>query len=160
MPADIENILERLSRSKFRGRFCLKAKDKDYVRQKGLKTIRRHAEDFIAKRIAPARISNDGRQTPMKGHPVFVAQHATACCCRQCISKWHGFMPGTELTAEQQKYLTDVIMRWIEIQNQSPYAAPSPVDIIPKRREKPRTPVSGDSRRQKNRQYPTENLLI
>ncbi len=25
----------------------------------------------------------------MKGHPVFVAQHATATCCRECIRKWH-----------------------------------------------------------------------
>lgn len=38
--------------------------------------IRQHAQDFIAKREAPAFIPNDGKQTPMKGHPVFIAQHS------------------------------------------------------------------------------------
>ena len=37
--------------------------------------IRQHAEDFISKREAPAYIANDGKQTPMRGHPVFIAQH-------------------------------------------------------------------------------------
>ena len=72
--------------------------------------------DFIAKRIAPADISNDGKQTPMRGHPVFTAQHATATCCRGCINKWHKFPKGAQLTKEQQKYLVDLIMQWIKRQ--------------------------------------------
>ena len=67
----------------------MKQKDIDYINEKGLDTIRKHAEDFIAKREAPAYIPNDGKQTPMRGHPVFIAQHATATCCRECIRKWH-----------------------------------------------------------------------
>ena len=43
----------------------------------------------IIKRIAPKEPLNDGKQTPMKGHPVFIAQHATATCCRECTRKWH-----------------------------------------------------------------------
>lgn len=70
--------------------------------------------DFIAKREAPAVIPNDGKQTPMRGHPVFIAQHATATCCRECIRKWHKLQPGRELSAIQQEYLVDVIMTWIE----------------------------------------------
>jgi hypothetical protein len=77
-------------------------------------TIREHARDFIAKRQAPAYIPNDGRQTPTKGHPVFIAQHATATCCRECIRKWHKLQPGKELSPIQQEYLVDVIMTWIE----------------------------------------------
>ena len=80
----------------------------------GIYTIRRHAEDFIAKREAPAVIPNDGKQTPMRGHPVFIAQHATATCCRGCIYKWHKMRPGKELSKVQQEYLVDVIMTWIE----------------------------------------------
>ena len=76
-------------------------------------TIREHARDFIAKRESPAVIPNDGKQTPMKGHPVFVAQHATATCCRGCICKWHKIQPGRELNEAQQEYLVDVIMTWI-----------------------------------------------
>ena len=70
-------------------------------------TIREHARDFIAKKEAPAVILNDGKQTPMKGHPVFIAQHATATCCRQCIQKWHKMRPGRVLNHIQQEYLVD-----------------------------------------------------
>ena len=82
-------LFERLDNSRFRSSFHLKQKDIDYINEKGLDTIRQHAKDFIAKREAPAYIANDGKQTPMKGHPVFIAQHATATCCRECIRKWH-----------------------------------------------------------------------
>lgn len=56
-------------------------------------TIRSHASDFVRTRLAPAQIPNDGKQTPMRGHPVFLAQHATGCCCRGCLYKWHR-IPG------------------------------------------------------------------
>lgn len=111
-----EDIFDRLSRSKFRSRFCLKLKDKDYLRQKGREVIRRHAEEFIAARVAPATIPNDGKQTPMKGHPVFIAQHATACCCRGCIRKWHKFPEAVPLNNEQQQYLVGLIMKWLQKQ--------------------------------------------
>lgn len=111
-----EHILEKLKKSKFRSRFKLSKKDRVYIESKGLETIRQHAKDFIKKRIAPAVIENDGKQTPLRNHPVFVAQHATACCCRGCIKKWHGFETGTELSYEQQEYLTGIIMEWIKTQ--------------------------------------------
>ena len=82
-------LFERLGNSRFRSSFHLKQKDIDYINEKGLDTIRKHAEDFIAKREAPAYIPNDGKQTPMRGHPVFIAQHATATCCLECTRKWH-----------------------------------------------------------------------
>ena len=52
-------LFERLSNSKFRSSFHLKQKDIDYINEKGLETIKKHAEDFIAKREAPAFIPND-----------------------------------------------------------------------------------------------------
>ena len=107
-------MLVRLSRSNFRSRFHLKAQDKQYIRDKGWNTIADHAADFVSKRLAPAVPKSDGKQTPMRGHPVFVAQHATATCCRECIRKWHTFAPGVELGPRQQEYLVDVIMTWIE----------------------------------------------
>ena len=108
-----EYLFERLGNSKFRSSFKKKKKDIDYINEKGLDTIKQHAEDFIAKREAPAFIPNDGKQTPMKGHPVFIAQHATATCCRKCIRKWHKMRPGRQLSKVQQDYLVDVIMTWI-----------------------------------------------
>ena len=107
-------LFERLDNSKFRSSFHLKQKDIDYINEKGLDTIRQHAKDFIAKREAPAYIANDGKQTPMRGHTVFIAQHATATCCRECIRKWHKIQPGKELSQVQQDYLVDVIMTWIQ----------------------------------------------
>lgn len=111
-----DELFERLSKSEFRSRFKLKEKDRLYLDKKGFETIKLHAGDFIAKRIAPAEIPNDGKQTPTKGHPVFTAQHATACCCRGCINKWHKFPKGVQLTSEQQEYLVNVIMEWIKRQ--------------------------------------------
>ena len=109
-----KQLFEHLEASMFRSSFHLKQKDIDYINEKGLDVIRQHAQDFIAKREAPAFIPNDGKQTPMKGHPVFIAQHATATCCRECIRKWHKMLPGRELSQVQQDYLVDVIMTWIE----------------------------------------------
>ena len=85
----INNQLQALSKSKFRSGFKLKEKEKEYIKEKGMDTIESHAYDFITKRLAPKEIINDGKQTPMKGHPVFIAQHATATCCRGCLYKWH-----------------------------------------------------------------------
>ena len=109
-------ILDRLLKSKFRNSFRLKQKDIDYINQKGLDTIKKHAQDFISKRVAPAYVANDGKQTPMRGHPVFIAQHATATCCRKCINKWHNFPIGTQLTQQQQDYIVELIMKWIKQQ--------------------------------------------
>ena len=113
---DFTQLFERLSKSAFRSRFHLSKSDKEYIAQKGLATIRQHAEDFVAKRLAPACIPNDGKQTPMKGHPVFLAQHATGCCCRGCFYKWHHIAAGRWLTKTEQQYAVAVLMAWIEKQ--------------------------------------------
>ena len=111
---DFKDLFDRLSKSNFRSRFTLSARDKEYIAEKGLTIIRKHAEDFVAKRLAPAVIRNDGKQTPMKGHPVFIAQHATGCCCRGCFSKWHHIPAGRQLTREEQQYAVAVLMAWIQ----------------------------------------------
>ncbi len=87
--------------------------DKQYIREKGWNTIADHAADFVSKRLAPAAPKNDGKQTPMRGHPVFIAQHATACCCRGCLAKWHGIPQGVPLSAEQQVYIVGMLMSWM-----------------------------------------------
>lgn len=118
LPADVESLFVRLDESEFRSRFHLNARDKAYISEHGLDTIRHHAEDFIAKRLAPAVIPNDGKQTPMKHvHPVFIAQHHCACCCRNCLEKWHHISKGRQLTLPEQQYVVDVLMTWIEKEN-------------------------------------------
>ena len=110
----IDEALQKLGRSSFRARFHLSKKDKRYIDETGLETVRRHAEDFVKTRLAPAVILNDGKQTPMKGHPVFVAQHACACCCRGCLNKWYEVPKNKELTAVQQQKIVNLLMAWIE----------------------------------------------
>ena len=113
---DLTDLFERLAKSDFRSKFHLSNKDKEYIEEKGLATIRKHAEDFVAKRLAPVYIPNDGKQTPMRGHPVFLAQHATGCCCRGCFAKRHHIPAGRQLTNEEQQYAVAVLMAWIEKQ--------------------------------------------
>ena len=109
----IRDALTALQKSAFRSRFHLSPKERAYVEEKGMETIRSHAEDFVRTRLAPAVIENDGKQTPMRGHPVFVAQYACACCCRGCLSKWYHIPPGVELTKAQQQGIVDLLMAWI-----------------------------------------------
>ena len=111
---NLEDLFERLSQSKFRSGFHLKEKDKKYVLDKGGDKIREHARDFVSQRLAPAVIPNDGKQTPMKGHPIFIAQHATACCCRGCLYKWYRVERNVALTPVQQQKIVKLIMAWIE----------------------------------------------
>lgn len=106
--------LYKLSKSKFRSSFHLKDKDKDYVRNKGMDVIRNHACDFVKEKLAPAFPKNDGKQTPMKGHPVFIAQHACGCCCRGCLNKWYKVPKGVALTPLQQEKIVNLLMSWIE----------------------------------------------
>ncbi len=108
-----KEALERLQKSTFRAKFHLSEKERSYAVTKGPEVIRQHARDFVQQRLAPAEIPNDGRQTPMRGHPVFVAQHACACCCRGCLEKWYRIPRGVALTEEQQEGIVRLLMAWV-----------------------------------------------
>ena len=100
--ATIEETFMRLEKSDFRKKFHLSLKDKDYIMEKGVDTIREHTVDFVRTRLAPANISNDGKQ------------HACACCCRGCLFKWYKVPQGRELTEEEQRRIVNLLMAWIE----------------------------------------------
>lgn len=110
---DVQEVLFRLSHSPFRSRIHLQEKELDYLQRKGMSEVLKHAAEFIEKRLAPASPMNDGKQTPWHNHPVFVAQHATATCCRGCLQKWHQIPTGRALTAEEQHYIVEVIGKWL-----------------------------------------------
>lgn len=112
----LDDLFARLARSTFRSRFKLGAKERQYCWDKGAETIDQHAADFVARRLAAAMPVNDGKQTPMRGHPVFIAQHATATCCRGCLAKWHHIPQGEALNADQQRYIVTVIHHWLVLQ--------------------------------------------
>ena len=107
-------MLYKLSKSKFRSSFHLRKYMYEYIDSKGIDVIKEHAYDFIEKRLAPENIPNDGHQTPMKGHPVFIAQHATATCCRNCLYKWYNIDKARKLTKEEIDFIVSMIMEWIK----------------------------------------------
>jgi hypothetical protein len=51
---------------------------------------------------------------PMKGYPVFIAQHGTSTCCRRCISKWHGIEKGRALSEVEVEFIVAAKMGWIK----------------------------------------------
>ena len=114
--SDLDDLFSRLARSTFRSRFRLRGRELAYLQEKGLATVLSHAADFIGTRLAPANPANDGKQTPMRNHPVFVAQHATATCCRGCLEKWHRISKGRALTDAEQAHVVNVIGRWLKSQ--------------------------------------------
>jgi hypothetical protein len=114
-----DELFAALAGSTFRARFRLNGADRDYLSQKTLATVLEHGRQFVLERLAPAEPVNDGRQTPMRGHPVFVAQHATATCCRGCLAKWHNLPAGRPLSPDEVDYVVRVLQWWLEDQPDS-----------------------------------------
>ncbi len=123
---EIDDILARLAKSPFRQRFVLGPRERDYLASKGLDAVRDHARHFIGKRLAPAKPSNDGKQTPFRGHPVFIAQHATATCCRGCLAKWHGIPNDRAMENTEVEYAVAVIERWLTRQTNAGHEPQEP----------------------------------
>jgi hypothetical protein len=110
----IDERIDAIGRHPFRARFRLTGRERAIVQLRGMSAVRAHAKELFAQRVAPAAPHKDGKQTPYRGHPVFVAQHATATCCRTCLERWHEIPKGRPLDADEQAYAVDVICRWIE----------------------------------------------
>jgi hypothetical protein len=110
---DLKEVFEGLNRSDFRSRIRLGQKELAYLNNKGMDVILGHAADFIEKRLAPAHPVNDGKQTPWRNHPVFVAQHATATCCRGCLEKWHTIPKGRPLESDEKRHIIEAIRIWL-----------------------------------------------
>lgn len=111
---NLDEVFRGLAGSAFRSRFRLQPADSRYLQLRGRDAVETHARELIATRLAPAQPRNDGKQTPFRGHPVFVAQHATATCCRGCLAKWHHIPAGRDLTDEEQDHVVTAIMRWLD----------------------------------------------
>ena len=112
----MKEILKQLAQSRFRASFKLRTKERAYFLRKGVAAIEQEARTFIRTRLAPAVISNDGRQTPTKNHPVFIAQHATATCCRKCLATWHRIQPARQLSDTEVDTIVAIIMAWLNEQ--------------------------------------------
>ncbi|KND58730.1 hypothetical protein BSCH_01920 [Candidatus Paraburkholderia schumanniana] len=113
---DLDAVFAALAKSAFQRRFALGVREGKYLREKGVETVVAQARELIGKRLAPQAPLNDGKQTPFRGHPVFIAQHATATCCRSCLAKWHGIAVGKALDDAERQHVVDAIERWLRAQ--------------------------------------------
>ena len=113
-PPEIDDRIDRASARPFGRRFHLRGRERATAELRGPQTMRAHAAEIIAERLAPAEPTNDGRQTPLRNHPVFVAQHATATCCRSCLETWYGIAKGHRLDRSERAFVVEVIGRWID----------------------------------------------
>jgi len=111
---ELAELFDALAKSTFRRRFRLGPAERKYLDEKGPEVVAHHAREFVQDRLAPADPKNDGRQTPMRGHPVFIAQHATGTCCRSCLAKWHGLAKGKPLHDDEVDYIVRVLTAWLE----------------------------------------------
>jgi hypothetical protein len=110
---DLDSAFRRLAASPFRRKFRLRGRELAYLETWGLPHVMKQAAELIVKRLAPAEPLNDGKQTPWGNHPVFVAQHATATCCRGCLGKTHEIAKGQELSAAEREHVLAAIERWL-----------------------------------------------
>ncbi|BBU29752.1 DUF4186 domain-containing protein [Burkholderia sp. THE68] len=125
---DLDAVFDALAKSAFRRRFALGVREGKMLREKGIDTIVAQAHELIGKRLAPQAPLNDGKQTPFRGHPVFIAQHATATCCRSCLATWHGIAAGRALDESERQHVVDAIERWLRAQPLPPVNAATPDD--------------------------------
>lgn len=109
----IEKKLRELSKSKFRNSFHLRKYMISYINEKGMEKIKEHTISFIEQKLSSAFPENDGKQTPTKNHPTFIAMHACACCCRGCLEKWHHIPKGRKLTNNEKNYIYLLLISWI-----------------------------------------------
>ena len=50
----------------------------------------------------------------MKGHSVFIAQHAIATCWRGCLEKWYQIENGRALDDDEVGFVVDLVIGWIK----------------------------------------------
>ena len=110
---DYDAVLDRLAGSAFRRRKHLLGTELDHLRAHGLPEVVTHAQRFVEERLGPAIPEGDGRQTPYRGHPAFIAQHATGTCCRSCLEIWHSIPKGRVLSSAEIAYVTGLIAAWL-----------------------------------------------
>ncbi len=113
---ELDELFSALGRSSFRRKFRLNRQDGEYLARSGLERVLAHGREFIEQRLAAARPTDDGRPTPLAGHPVFVAQHATGTCCRKCLQRWHGISRDRALAIDEFAYILSVLRHWLERQ--------------------------------------------
>ncbi|MFH6780890.1 MULTISPECIES: DUF4186 family protein [Methylobacterium] len=83
------------------------------VRKKGVDRVLSGISSRVASSIGKKANGFDGRQTKLEGNVIFYAQHATATCCRKCLSYWHDIPADRDLNPKESKYCEDLIVAYL-----------------------------------------------
>lgn len=79
-----------------------------------MKTIRRHAADFVRTRLAPAVIPNDGRQTPDARASGLYRPARHGLLLPGMSGQVHGIPPGGNWRLKNNDISLPVLTAWIE----------------------------------------------
>jgi hypothetical protein len=116
---DVGYLFESLRLEYVRNKFWTEPIDDDTIQRtiaKGGEKIHEKVHKRLLKSVSlpSSQIFQDGRQTPLKGNIIYNAQYATATCCRKCIEEWHGINRQNQLSTEELRYLTSVIIEYLK----------------------------------------------
>jgi len=88
----------------------------NHALRKGKPQLHFAAENRLRRCVAKPENYREGHQTPKQGNIIFYAQHATACCCRNCMEYWHNIPMGIQLSDPQINYFVELIMLYATAQ--------------------------------------------
>ena len=117
---DIEDVaytFDALRNEVIRSHYWAKPFDEDALRR-----ARKRGRDGVFERISGRLRSSigkkgngfDGRQTQLQGNVIFYAQHATATCCRKCLSYWHGIPADRDLKPKEAIYCEALVGAYLD----------------------------------------------
>ena len=116
-PDDIEYTFASLRHEKIRSHYWLKPFDEkalERARRKGLQGVMEAIGPRLRSSIRRKANGFDGRQTKLEGFVICYAQHATATCCRKCLSYWHDLPADRDLEPVELAYCETLVSAYLK----------------------------------------------
>jgi hypothetical protein len=110
-------IFTELGREFIRDHFLNKEIDERgqrQIRRDGVDGVRSKVHSHMVSRIGGEPNAWDGRQTPLEGSVLNLAQHATATCCRKCAYYWYAIPQDGPLTADELQFCEDIMLAYLD----------------------------------------------
>jgi hypothetical protein len=107
-----KDVFKRLKKSSICNKFTLKEHEWNYLANRGLDAVLLEGRSIIIHRFSEDDSNHNCKNSPLRHHPVLVALHATGCCCRSSLFKWHGVDKEMELREKDIFYILLIIKEW------------------------------------------------
>jgi len=114
---DIAYTFAALRNEMIRAHYWTKPFDNDALRRankKGRDGVMAAVPGRLRSSIGKKANGFDGRQTGLEGNIILYAQHATATCCRKCLSYWHGVQADRDLKPKEARYCEALVVAYLE----------------------------------------------